>query len=553
MEFQRDTLIKFLIEAHKTTPGEGVSTIGDDSKGTYKGLKYKASLGAGRASLVPWITFTGFNQSTKNGIYPALLYYKTANTLILAYCVSSDQRPSFSWSKSLEKFPTIEEYFRANDLDTHGKYLDSQVYKAYSLQFDENGKLIENTVSVDKILQDLSTLVEEYTGLFGGNSVTITGVGDSDENLYVNQNRGVPVLFDISKICNAIANTGLIYDNNLIKRYLCALLTKPFVILSGLAGSGKTQLALAVAHALCEDIDNQLCFVAVGADWTNREPLLGYPNALKADEYVRPENGALDIIIRASQDSNHPYFLVLDEMNLSYVERYFADFLSAMESHTDIALWTGEGGDVPHSVKLPSNLFIIGTINVDETTYMFSPKVLDRASVIEFKIQPSEMSFYLNNSKPVDIKKANGAAASMANEFLSRAANKNLKKEANTIETLMKFFTELKAVNAEFGYRSASEIFRYLSHADYLGMTANEAIDSAIVQKLLPKVHGSKKHVGPTLSKLWNLCLAQPDSDPLKETTDVDAANLRYPLAADKIARMYKAACNNGFTSFAEA
>ena len=136
-----------------------------------------------------------------------------------------------------------------------------------------------------------------------------------------------------------------------------------------------------------------MCVVSVGADWTNREPLLGFPNALQLDQYVKPESGVLDLLIEANRTENaeKPFFLILDEMNMSYVERYFSDFLSAMESHEPISLWKGmvevETIDyVPQKVALPKNLFIIGTINVDETTYMFSPKVLDRANVIEFKI-----------------------------------------------------------------------------------------------------------------------------------------------------------------------
>lgn len=125
--------------------------------------------------------------------------------------------------------------------------------------------------------------------------------------------------------------------------------------------------------------------VPVGADWTNREPLLGYPNALSEGEYVMPENGALELLIQAGKEENRnkPYFLILDEMNLSHVERYFADFLSVMESqeaiplHPDTEIW--KKCRVPAKISLPSNLFIIGTVNIDETTYMFSPKVLDRA------------------------------------------------------------------------------------------------------------------------------------------------------------------------------
>jgi 5-methylcytosine-specific restriction protein B len=217
-------------------------------------------------------------------------------------------------------------------------------------------------------------------------------------------------------------------------------MAKRFLILSGLAGSGKTQLALAFANALIED-KKQLCVVSVGADWTNREPLLGFPNALQANKYERPESGVLDLLIEANKEENKnkPYFLVLDEMNMSYVERYFADFLSVMESGESISLWSGEG-DVPNDISLPINLFIIGTINVDETTYMFSPKVLDRANVIEFKISPDEMSNFLNEMKPVDRNSINGKAAGMGSSFVQLASVTELDKDDNAVNALNEFF-----------------------------------------------------------------------------------------------------------------
>ena len=103
--------------------------------------------------------------------------------------------------------------------------------------------------------------------------------------------------FSPSTLIEKIKSTGLIYSDDLIKRFAYALMTKPFVILSGLAGSGKTQLALAFAECMSEDVERQVRVVSVGADWTNREPLLGYPNALKSNEYVMPECGALDMLI----------------------------------------------------------------------------------------------------------------------------------------------------------------------------------------------------------------------------------------------------------------
>ena len=372
--------------------------------------------------------------------------------------------------------------------------------------------------------------------------------------------------FSINSIIEHINETGLLYSPSLIKRFAFSLMAKRFLILSGLAGSGKTQLALAFAKALVEDKEKQMCVVSVGADWTNREPLLGYPNALRPGEYIKPENGVLDLLIEANkpQNASKPFFLILDEMNMSYVERYFADFLSAMESHEAIALWKECNNEcesceceVPERIGLPDNLFIIGTINVDETTYMFSPKVLDRANVIEFKISIDEMTEFLDGIRQVDCSSICSKAAEMGADFVKLANCKDFDNVEATTDTLKAFFTELKSVNAEFGYRSATEIFRFISQAHKNDDTAEkmskeEVLDAAILQKLLPKLHGSRKKLEPALKGLWKLCF-----DPsIKDTMQIARENIDkaiYKESADKIFRMYESAYANGFTSFAEA
>jgi len=362
-----------------------------------------------------------------------------------------------------------------------------------------------------------------------------------------------PIEINIKKLIESILSTGLIYSETLIKRLAYSLMAKPFVILSGLAGSGKTQLALAFAKCLSENIEEQVCTVSIGADWTNREPLLGYPNALKSGEYVLPESGVLQLLMRANEDQSKPYFLILDAMNLSVVERYFADFLSAMESGEPIKLWDNENGDVPKEIELPKNVFIIGTINVDETTYMFSPKVLDRANVIEFKIAPDEMDNYLGKKVNINLKAGYSACANMAVDFVNKA-NSQVEKDEKNKDVLLSFFKELKEVNAEFGYRTVNEISRYLHFADG-DLKDDSAIDTAILQKLLPKLHGSRKKLVPTLTALWDICLNNGNAT--KINTETEKLNFqdgfKYPESAEKIKRMYDAVIDNGFTSFAEA
>lgn len=364
-------------------------------------------------------------------------------------------------------------------------------------------------------------------------------------NVEITQNEKL----DINIILTAIRSTNLIYSDDLIIRYAYSLMTKPFAILSGLAGSGKTQLAIALAHSLSEDIEEQVCLVPVGADWTNREPLLGYPNALKSNEYATPENGVLDFIIRADKNPQKPYFLILDEMNLSYVERYFADFLSVMESGKEIPLWENGNDEVPASIKLPKNLYITGTINVDETTYMFSPKVLDRANVIEFKVTEDDMVEFLKQNPEVNICNANGQAASIAQAFVEHGNNVTPSTIAD--EKIKEFFKQLKTVNAEFGYRSATEMRKFINLVlQDNALDENTVIDAAIVQKMLPKLHGSRKKLDKVLSELWKLCF---DKNAPELIEDATTENAIYPLSADKILRMYKCAHDNGFTSFAEA
>jgi 5-methylcytosine-specific restriction protein B len=381
----------------------------------------------------------------------------------------------------------------------------------------------------------------------------------SSENLRIIDNQKD---FDISDFQNSCKNAGLVYSDKLITRFVSSLITKPFVILTGLSGSGKTQLAQAYVQWICQE-ESQYRIIPVGADWTNREPLLGYPNALKPEEYVKPDSGVIDLILQANLNPELPHFLILDEMNLSHVERYFADFLSVMESNEEIPLYADGTVDngVPSKLKVPANLFIIGTVNIDETTNMFSPKVLDRANTIEFRINNSEMEGFLGKTNELNMKALLAQGANMAQSFISLSNNKSFTtKDLGEInKTLLNFFGELQKTGAEFGYRSASEILRLINQLDTLDnkLSSSEKLDIAIMQKLLPKLHGSRRKLCLILETLGSFCLTE-DVKVVKDVFEKDdfdyySKEVLYPLSLEKIARMYKGAVDNGFASYAEA
>ena len=573
MDFQKNDIIDFLNIALQTTPGQGCgeqSIAVNNLPKSYMGLNVEASVGIGRATSIPWITFTGYNQRTSNGIYPVLLFYHEKNILIVAFGISVTKTPTESWG--LSGLKTLEEFFIEQNISQtriEKKYNKSFVHSVFPVHV-VNNKVDESKFNIDNIFSSLADVCMRYKKHFEGRQML--EADDSNIDLLNKMIDGtlkteVPSEpFSIKKMIGYIEETGLLYTDSLVKRFAFSLMSKRFLILSGLAGSGKTQLALAFASALVKNKDEQMCVVSVGADWTNREPLLGFPNALQPGKYVKPESGVLDLLIEANRPENadKPFFLILDEMNMSYVERYFADFLSAMESKEPISLWSidetkdenAEVDGVPQKVALPKNLFIIGTINVDETTYMFSPKVLDRANVIEFKISPKEMADFLKDMKEIDRENINGKAAGMGASFVQIASSKELAKDTDAVSTLQNFFNELKGVNAEFGYRSASEIFRFICQAKGNDdatpkLTDAEILDAAIVQKLLPKLHGSRKKLEPVLSQLWKLCFTGAGKDLNISKENVEKAEFKE--SADKIRRMYESAAANGFTSFAEA
>lgn len=181
------------------------------------------------------------------------------------------------------------------------------------------------------------------------------------------------------------------FKTDFSRRYITSLLAKPFVILAGNSGTGKTRISKRFAkylEVLDEDGEPNWLLVPVGADWTDNTKVLGFFNPIAdGGKGAYEETGILRLIERANANPEVPYFLILDEMNLSHVERYFSDFLSHMETigEDNLIVLDGYGDGGADRLPYPQNLFVVGTVNIDETTYMFSPKVLDRANVIEFK------------------------------------------------------------------------------------------------------------------------------------------------------------------------
>lgn len=383
--------------------------------------------------------------------------------------------------------------------------------------------------------------------------------------------------------------SGLRIEEASAQRFFASLLTKRFLIATGLAGSGKTKLAQAVAAWLtllttdANPEEKGYAVVPVGADWTGNENILGYANGLDETSYIT--KAALDLMLRAKNNPEIPHILILDEMNLSHVERYFADVLSVIESDEKIHLHrdvdrNANGEVVPNEIELPKNLFIVGTVNVDETTYMFSPKVLDRANVIEFRMDEKDLAAFLGNPVKPDMAMFAGKGAAYGKIFVE-AARSMVPPFVPALQSLYEsemllFFKALRGNGAEYGYRVAHEAARFVHFYKLVGGHEDDelawfevAFDCLIAQKFLPKLHGSRAKLGPLLKKLWFLSVSDAAArgvDPFEaaeaasrstekahEPALAVPAEAPYKLSAEKIGRMWRLLNDNGFASFAEA
>ncbi len=308
------------------------------------------------------------------------------------------------------------------------------------------------------------------------------------------------------------------------------------------------------------DESSKYQIVPVGANWTDNTNIIGYYNVITEEYQSTP---AYELIKQAQNDPNNPYFLILDEMNLSHVERYFADFLSAIESGEEIPLYGNN-----ETLELPNNLFTIGTVNVDETTYMFSPKVLDRANTIEFNTL-SAWEYMVSESDLDDFKgDINYLQSPLMDSDISELSIEDLKEilseitydEDNLWDILameLTIFQEtLKGSGFDFGFRVINEILRFMVVAWRYENSPDDwenwerYFDAQIKQKILPKLHGSEKAIGNVLTKLFNICLVERNNNENPKNTTIDKNSCRYYTSALKLQEMSKVLADQRYVSF---
>ena len=371
--------------------------------------------------------------------------------------------------------------------------------------------------------------------------------------------------------------------NQTYRPYITAIKSKPFLLLAGISGTGKSRIVRELARA-CWDVDSpeytahkpkNYEMVQVKPNWHDSSELIGYVSRINGEQYV--VGPFLRFMVKAILDPNTPYFLCLDEMNLAPVEQYFAEFLSVIESRkqengkvvTDPIVdyepteayknlidqlfdddeiraeyLKEEGGK---RLSIPQNLIVVGTVNMDETTFSFSRKVLDRAMTIEMNEvdlaggldQKHEIIGKLNfddfvgtNAEGVDVYSDNQEVCDKA------------------IIYLQKINEVLEGTPFKVAYRTRNEFLLYVVNnlpyrKDEDGDELDEeevvarALDEITSMKVLSRIEGDDQKVKEELLAR----LEQVVTDMLPETLHEKSVSLA------KLKDM-KERCKTGFTSF---
>ena len=311
-----------------------------------------------------------------------------------------------------------------------------------------------------------------------------------------------------------------------------------------------------------QDNNPKYKIVPVGANWTENRHVLGFYNVITGQYNETP---SYSLIKAAQKDINSPYFLILDEMNLSHVERYFADFLSAIESSQPIPLYSND--DENYELAIPENLLIIGTVNVDETTYMFSPKVLDRANTIEFPTMSAKdymnsdfkefnfknISYLMNPLEDLDVRNTNINELKEVFTYINCSGGNLWDVLSNELDL---FQNILKKINFDFGFRVINEILRFMLVSwKYENSPQNwenweRYFDAQIKQKILPKLHGSQKAIGQTIDELFNSCLITRKNNMDPRIAQLNKKDCRYYTSAVKLQNMAGILSNQRYVSF---
>lgn len=376
----------------------------------------------------------------------------------------------------------------------------------------------------------------------------------------------------VQALTDAIEKRGFVFEPWQVAAFVTALRTKPFVILAGVSGTGKSRLPCLVADAAgCT-----ATVIPVRPDWTDSSDVLGFVDLQGS---FRP-GPLLEFADRATRDDDTFHLCVIDEMNLARVEHYFAEVLSRIESRnlspdgkfesdSLLALQLSATDARWGNVRLPSNLAIVGTVNMDESAHGFSRKVLDRAFTLELSDFDLRQWGEMTSSPPM-LEWPAAAWSAKPMQLAQRATGNGNDREAilRVINVLVEANDILAQAQLQVGYRTRDEVAFFVLNAGEVAASfitrdgvMVEPLDLALLMKILPRVAGGSAPIRQVMLGLLgfsNKGKALEDDQQAEEIASswrssgrpAAVEGARFPRTASRLCLMWDRLITEGFTSF---
>ncbi|MCD4712176.1 MAG: DUF3578 domain-containing protein [Clostridiales bacterium] len=561
-------------EVNRIVTKESVSNLQDII--TNDQFLVNGSVGIGNWSNVPWIAIMDKKEttSTQKGMYLVYLINKDSKIVYLSLAFGvTDFSKNLSTKEFKVKMKDLVEYYKSRlgiqmmdkeiDLGTQvlgKKYAMASIwYKTYSYpDLDDDERLRSDLFEALKIY-------ERALKIKNGDSII-----DINQEEINNQKRVEDLLIWTNNLKDYLESRSLNYTIESLKSIIMSMKTKPLVLLAGLSGTGKSKIVEGIANALSATMENnRYKMISVRPDWSDPSDLLGY---VGLNDKFNP--GPLAEFLYHANNTIEPCILCLDEMNLARVEHYFSDVLSVIETRkrdnenvsTDL-LFSNEifkSDDASRQkyskLRLTDNVFIFGTVNMDDSTHPFSNKVLDRANTIEFN--HIDLRSLPSNEVKKDFQMPLLKTSLIKSDYirLDECLNhgQNMMTANQVIEILVQINGILKKQNLQFGYRVRDEIIYFVTQSvNHNMMNFDEAIDFCIYQKILPKVKGSGFQLKELINTLFEYCSDKKNSidhgdgyQYLKMETDLMKNMGKYPVSTQKIVDIMKSYEVEGYATF---
>ena len=294
---------------------------------------------------------------------------------------------------------------------------------------------------------------------------------------------------------------GFLYDERDLYNFHISAKSSRLVILAGRSGTGKSGLVRLYGEALGLT-PSQVAFLPVRPSWMDDGDILGYLDRNRM-LYFPSDTGLAELLVEASRHPEKMYIVCFDEMNLARAEYYFAQFISVLEKKENPALQlynpsleerVYNHSDYPARIPLMDNVLFMGTVNVDESTYHFSDKILDRANVITLHQRKfSDMARLTRREVAPEVE----VSADEYRQFRKDEGVVTLSDEELHLLDDLNAALDERGTSGGIGYRVVSDMSRYLANIPSGSpMNRKEALDMQIVQRVLTKVRGSREQIG---------------------------------------------------------